>query len=194
MIANAFRACSMALVVVAAGLAGCSSGASDVDPAALIGAGRDPAAEQAALQKYAAVAVCPVVQVRDGTQLFRVFERGKENDLTGVRFQASINKFARECHTDPATGATTVKVGIAGRLLNGPNGATGAATLPVRVVLVKNGDEVLYSQLRKVTATIAPGGTGVTWTEVVDGLTIPPTAAEANYIVYVGFDEGPEKS
>lgn len=194
MIANGFRAWGMALVVVAVGLAGCSSGTPDVDPASLIGAARDPAAEQAALEKYAAVTVCPPVQVRDGTQLFRVFERGKENDLTGVRFQASITKFARECHTDRATGATTVKVGVAGRLLNGPNGATGAATLPLRVVLVKNGDEVLYSQLRKVTATIAPGGSGVTWTEVVDGLAIPPTAAEANYVVYVGFDEGPAKS
>ena len=111
--------------------------------------------------------------MRDGTQLLRIFEKGRDGDPAGVRFQGTIGKFARECRTDRATGVTTVKVGVAGRLLSGPSGATGGHTLPLRVVLVKNGDEVLYSQMNPVDAVIPPGQAAVTWTRIVDGITAP---------------------
>lgn len=191
MIALRFLAFGM-VVAAGAGLAACSSGPS-LDPGTLMTGGRDPAAEQAALARYAPVAVCPPVQVRDGTQLLRVYEAGKQGDMSAIRFQGTIQKFARECHTDPATGITTVKVGVAGRLLSGRSGATGSASLPMRVVLVKDGDTVLYSQLHKVDTGIAAGESAVTWTKIVDDISIPP-APGTNYVIYVGFDEGPAKS
>jgi hypothetical protein len=120
-------------------LSACSS-ISSFSPRSLVSGGTDPKAEQEALERFAPVAVCPDVQVREGTQMLAVFEKGKQGDLSAVRFQGTIRKFARECRTD-ASGTTTIKVGVAGRLLAGPNGAVGATTLPVRVVLVRNGDE-----------------------------------------------------
>lgn len=183
--ANGLRV--LAAVAVLSGLSACSSmNASDFNPTSML---RDPVKEQESLDKYAAVTVCPEIQVRDGTQLLRIFEKGRDGDLGAIRFQGTIQKFARECRTDRATGVTTVKVGVAGRLLSGPSGATGGHTLPLRVVLVKNGDEVLYSQMNPVDAVIAPGGAAVTWTRIVDGITIPP-GPEARYVIYVGFDEG----
>ena len=80
---------------------------------------------------------------------------------------------------------------LAGRLINGPTGATGDVALPLRIVLVKDGTEVLYSQMHPVTATIAPGQGSVAWTQVVDGLTVPYQPGGAgSFLIYVGFDEG----
>jgi hypothetical protein len=176
----------LAAIAVVSGLSACSGGVSDFSPTSML---RDPVKEQESIERYAAVAVCPEIQVRDGTQLLRVFERGKDGDMSAVRFQGTVQKFARECKTDRLTGATTVKVGVAGRLLSGPSGATGGHTLPLRIVLVKNGDEVLYSQLHPVDAAIPAGQAAVTWTKVVDGITIQP-GPEGRYVLYVGFDEG----
>lgn len=179
-----------AVLAVAIALAGCSS-VSDggLSPGNLVAGGKDPAAEQKALQEFAVVAVCPKVQVRDGTQDMRVYERGKEGDLAAIRFQATIGQYARECHTDPMSGVTTVKVGVAGRMLAGPSGATGSASLPLRVVLLRNGDEVLYSQLIPLEATIAPGTAATDWHRIVEGITVPADKTNGAFVIYVGFDE-----
>lgn len=191
MIALRFRASTLAMAALV-GLAGCSS-TENLSPGAVVAGGRDLAAEQESLERFAPVAVCPQVQVKDGTQMLQVFEKGREGDLTALRFQGSIQRFARECKTDRATGVTSIKVGVSGRFLAGPNGATGSSKLPLRIVLVKNGDEVLYSKLHAVDVTIAAGQSSMTWSKVADDLSIPPSATQ-NYTIYVGFDEGPAKS
>lgn len=181
-----------AAVASLAALSACSSNGGDTDMSAgaLLSGGRDVAAEQVAAQRFAAVSVCPEIQVRDGTQLLRIFERGKEDDLTAVRFQGSVQKFARECRTDGSTGATSVRIGVAGRLLAGPSGATGTVTLPVRVVVVRNGDDVIYSKIFKVPATIAPGTSAATWAQVAEDVVIPADRSDGRFVIYVGFDEG----
>lgn len=183
------RGARAALVALVAILPACSSvGDMDFNPGALVSGGRDIEAEQRTQAEFAPVAVCPEIQVRDGTQLLRIHERGRQGDLTAVRFQATVQKFARECRTDPATGITTVRVGIAGRMLSGPSGATGAVNLPLRVVLVKNGSEVLHSQLYPTTAEVPAGQASVLWTKVVEDVTIP-APVDGRYIIYIGFDE-----
>ncbi len=117
-----------------------------------------------------------------------VFDKGKEGDYSAVRFQGTIRKFARECRTD-ASGTTTIKVGVAGRLLAGPNGATGAATLPIRVVLVRDGDEVLYSKLYPLNVTIAPGSAAADWDLVAPDVVVTGDKSQGNFVIYVGFDE-----
>lgn len=183
------RRVTWAALALAAGLGACSSG---MEPGALLAGGRDTAKEAEGLQRYAVVAVCPEVQVRDGTQMLQIFEKGKQDDLTAIRFQATINKFARECRTD-GIGNTTIKVGTTGRLLAGPNGATGSVNLPLRVVLVRNGDEVLYSQIQTVAATIAPGTAATDWVSIVDGITVPADKSAGRFVIYVGFDESGQK-
>ncbi len=191
MIALRFRAFGLAAATVV-GLAACSSAPESFNPGNLVTGGRDIAAEQATAARFAPVAVCPPIQVKDGTQMMQVFEKGKDGDLTAIRFQGTIQRFARECRTDAATGVTSVKVGVSGRFLAGPKGGTGGSKLPIRIVVVKDGDTVLYSKLHTVDAAIPAGESGITWSKVVDDIAIPP-AQGTNYTIYVGFDEGPAK-
>lgn len=172
-------------------LSACSS-MGGFSPRAAIAGGTDPKVEQETLERFAPVAVCPDVQVREGTQMLAVFEKGKEGDFSAVRFQGTIRKFARECRTD-ASGTTTIKVGVAGRLLAGPNGAVGATTLPIRVVLVRNGDEVLYSKLYPQNVTIAPGTAVADWDFVAPDVVVPGDKSKGNFVIYVGFDESKDK-
>lgn len=174
-------------VASAAVVAACSS-VPNLDPGALVSGGRDLEAEQRSLEEFAPIEVCPEVQVRDDTQTLLLYERGRDGDPTAVRFQATIKKFARDCKT--TLGSTAIRVGLAGRLLSGRSGATGTVDLPVRVALVKNGSELVTSQLVRIPVTINPGEGSVLWTRIVDGISIPSAQAEARYVIYVGFDEG----
>ncbi|WP_237154529.1 hypothetical protein [Oryzibacter oryziterrae] len=191
---NELRFMRGAVLALALAAAGCSSvGLGDVNPGTILTAGQTAGVAQQNVQKFAAVAVCPQIQVRDGTQLMQIFDKGKPVDGAIIRFQASINKFARECHTDPISGATTIKVGVFGRMLAGPKGGTGSATLPLRLVVVRNGDEVLYSQLFKIAATIPAGQASTEWNSITDGVVVPADKSQGNFVLYVGFDESGKK-
>lgn len=192
---SSMRGMRWGAVALAASLSACSSlGGTDMSPGSLLSGGRDPAAEQKALELFAPVTLCPDVQVRDGTQLILFPERNRSGEATAIRFQGSIQKFARECRTDRATGITTIRVGVAGRLLAGPSGATGSVTLPLRVAVLRNGDDLVYSKLLQVPAAIETGQSSLTWTQVVEDIQIPPEKAQGRYVIYVGFDEGELKS
>lgn len=191
MISVGFSGKILSALALATMLSACSSD-SGVSPRSLVSGGTDPQVEQETLERFASVAVCPEVQVRDGTQMLAVFEKGKEGDYGAVRFQGTIRKFARECRTD-VSGTTTIKVGVAGRLLTGPNGATGATTLPVRVVMVRDGDEVLYSKLYPLKVAIAPGTAAADWDLVAPDLVVTGDKSQGNFIIYVGFDESKKK-
>lgn len=181
----------LSALALAMALSACSSD-NGFSPRTLVSGGPDPKTEQETLEKFATVAVCPDVQVRDGTQMMAVFEKGKEGDYGAIRFQGTIRKYARECRTD-ASGTTTIKVGVAGRLLAGPKGATGATVLPVRVVLVRDGDEVLYSKLYPVNVTIAPGTAAADWDLVAPDVVVTGDKSQGNFVIYVGFDESKKK-
>jgi len=191
MISVGFSGKILSALVLATALSACSSDGG-FSARSLVSGGTDPKVEQETLEKFAVVAVCPDVQVRDGTQMLAVFEKGKEGDYNAIRFQGTIRKFARECRTD-ASGTTTIKVGVAGRLLAGPNGATGAATLPIRVVLVRNGDEVLYSKLYPMNVTIASGAAAADWDFVAPDVIVTGDKSQGNFVIYVGFDETKKK-
>lgn len=191
MMSSSMRWVRGAAVAMAGTLAACSSMAEkDLSPGAILSGGRDAAAEQQALAEFAPVAVCPEVQVRDGTQMMVIYEKGKQGDPNAIRFQGTIQRFARECQTDRLTGITSIKVGVAGRLLSGRSGATGTVSLPLRVALLRNGDELVYSKLHPVSATINTGESAFSWTQVVQDIQIPREIAQSRFVIYVGFDEG----
>jgi hypothetical protein len=175
-------------MVVAAGLSACSSGGMDMNPGALVSGGRDVAKEQETVRRFAAVQVCPEVQPRQGTEVLRQFARGKQDDPDALLYQATLRTLHRECAVS-ADGGSVVKVGIAGRLIAGPSGFDGQANLPLRVVVLKNGNEVLYSQMHPVAASVTPGQGSGPWTQVVDGITIPYQSDAGRFVIYVGFDE-----
>lgn len=133
-------------------------------------------------------AYCPPIEIRGGTQSLTLYERGHETEAAFVRYQASISKTAREC-VKTADGFA-VKIGVAGRAVAGPKGGQGSLTLPLRVVVSKQGAGPLYSELFKVPVTIAPPALGADFSHVVQQVAVPAGPQERDFIIYVGFDEG----
>ncbi len=135
---------------------------------------------------------CPPVQIRLGTEALPIYERGHEGDDAYVRFQGSITKTARECHTVGDT--LTIKVGIAGRLTAGPKGNPGSFTVPLRVAVVKQGNnKVFYSQVSKAPVTITAPDYASDFSYVVDNVSFQVTPDDHDLVIYVGYDEGKPK-
>ena len=131
---------------------------------------------------------CPNVRVREGTNILRVFPKGSAGDEP-IRYQATIAKTARECEYEGES--LKMRVGVRGRIINGPDGETGAFAMPIRVAVVE-GKRTIYSKLHKPKAKIADGASNALFSYVDEEVVIP-APRKANVRVYVGFDEGPPK-
>ena len=124
--------------------------------------------------------VCPEVAVQLGTQSLR--RTDGDGATAPLRWQASITKTARECRT--VEGGTAVRVGVSGRVVNGPAGSAGRIELPLRIA-VREGRETTYSKLHKV--TVERAGASEPWAFVDEAIVVKnPRAAE----ILVGFDNG----
>ena len=137
-------------------------------------------------------AFCPRTILRAGTETYRTFEGGvKKGDpgaLNALQFQSTITDVARECNYSPEN--LNMRVGIKGRVINGPTGLTGTLNVPIRVAVATTANEVIYSQLHQVPVTIPEGGTNALFSFVDSNVNIP-VPDKNNLVVYVGFDEGP---
>lgn len=137
-------------------------------------------------------AFCPRTIIRAGTETYRTFEGGVTKDdpgaLNALQFQSTITDVARECNYSPSN--LNMRVGIKGRVINGPTGLTGTLNVPVRVAITSTADEVVYSQLHQVPVTI-PEGKSNAFFSFVDGNINIPVPEKPNLVVFVGFDEGP---
>ncbi|MCF6320299.1 MAG: hypothetical protein L3J32_00810 [Rhizobiaceae bacterium] len=138
-------------------------------------------------------AYCPKTTIRAGTETMREFARGVDRQdadaAAKLRYQATINEVVRECNYIAETLA--MRIGIAGRVIIGPVGEPGSQELPIRVAVTR-GDEVLYSQLHKITTTIEAGKSIATFRFVDEAVNIDKPDKQ-NIVIYVGFDEGPVK-
>ncbi len=137
-------------------------------------------------------AFCPRTVLRAGTESYRTFEGGVKKDdpnaLNSLQFQSTITDVARECNYSPAN--LNMRVGIKGRVINGPTGLTGTLNVPIRVAVATTDKEVLYSQLHQVPVTIPEGGSNALFSFVDSNINIP-VPDKNNLTVFVGFDEGP---
>ena len=138
-------------------------------------------------------AFCPRTVIRDGTEVYRTFANGVKKDdpnaLQSLEFQSTIINLARECNYTPTS--LGMKVGIQGRVINGPTGATGTVNVPIRVAITNpNTKEVSYSQLHQVPVTLNPGQSNASFSFVDSQINIP-VPDNNSVVVYVGFDEGP---
>lgn len=133
---------------------------------------------------------CPAVTVRDGTETYSIYARGHEGDPQYVLLQGTISKTARECSLT-SDGRIAMKLGIAGRLLLGPQGQAGTYELPLRAALLQRGGDVVWSELRKVPVTVPEGSPRAPFSHVAEGIVfdVPAGGVTSGYIVYVGFDE-----
>ena len=124
------------------------------------------------------VAGCPDVSINPGTESLRR-DGGNDSEET-LRFQASINNTARECKR--AEGGSTVRVGVSGRVVEGPAGAPSTIELPVRVAVRESG-EVTYSRLHSVQVSL--DSVSKSWAFVDEAVFVSdPSSA----IIVVGFD------
>jgi len=133
---------------------------------------------------YAVTPVCPNVEIRDGTEFMPIFEAGKFGNIDFIRFQANIQRVARDC--DETAGGVRVRVGAAGRVLSGPKGATGSVTVPVRVVALV-GDKVVYSKLMPTTVDIQAPDYSALWSIIDDGVVLSVSDSH-DVTIYVGLD------
>jgi hypothetical protein len=176
----------------AASLAACASsgeaGSSGGFMKTLLSGGKDDKPPDYTPEDFLPTGYCPPVEIRVGTGSLTVYDKGHDGDPASIRYQASIGKTARECHT--AAGTLSIKLGIAGRVVGGPKGAPGSLTLPVRVAVVKQFQAPLASQLVTVPVSIAPPDLASDFTQVVDQISVPVGPDDRDLIIYVGFDEG----
>lgn len=191
--ALARRARPLAVAVLTLSIAGCGGPVSDGigSFSETLGIGPKEEFQQMAAnptprpQEFA----CPPVVIRDGTETYRVYERGHEGDAMAVQFQGTIGETARECFFDGPT-RLTMKFGVTGRVLLGPKGQAETYELPLRAAFVSNGEPV-WSKLIPVKVTVAPGAGSGEFVLVNSDLSyeFPPDADPGNALLYVGFDE-----
>lgn len=115
---------------------------------------------------------CPAVSVADGGAALR---RGTS--------QISIANVAREC-IERAGGAVAVKVGVEGRALLGTGGGAGRFDVPV-TFLLKRGDRVLASRVRRIAVTIPANDTQASFVAIESDMIVPPGTGE--YEIEVGL-------
>ena len=178
-----------ALVAESADLDG-FSGASG-QQLALFGFGRQDDAPKAPAKPKPKDLFCPKVLVQPGTAAHIVYERGREGEPLGVRYQARFNEFAREC---VGLGAEIgIRVGVAARALVGPAGTAGhAMDIPIRFVVLDDKQQVVVSRVTRLQVTIPQGQNGVTFTHVEELGSVPfPGAAFRKWELRVGFDSKP---
>lgn len=133
---------------------------------------------------------CPSVDIRQGASTLTVAPSVANPEATGIRYQASIARTARECALAGAT--VNLKVGVQGRVVLGPAGGPGQLDIPIRYAVVQEGIEAktIETKLHRFQVRIEPGQTNVPFTHVAEDLSFPVPAGNAlsAYVIYVGFD------
>lgn len=115
---------------------------------------------------------CPAVLVIEGRSAIR---QGSN--------QVSISNVAREC-IERQGGSVAVKVGVEGRALLGPGASTGRFDVPVAFV-IRRGDQVIASRVKRVSVAIAAGQTQAPFVVVESDMIVP--AGTGEYDIEVGL-------
>jgi hypothetical protein len=133
---------------------------------------------------------CPVVDVRQGASTLSVTASGGDPSAMQLRYQGTLAQTARECAV--SGGNLTIKVGVHGRMILGPEGTPGEVEIPLRYALVREGPEpkTIWTRLYRFPVSIGEGQASVPFTHVEEDMIVPkPSDAELEaYVVYIGFD------
>lgn len=156
-------------------------GSSPATTASASAAPGDPSPDQIA---------CPPTDVRQGASTLSVTTANPDPAAARLRYQGTFGQMARECIVK--SGMLTIRVGVQGRIILGPDGTPGNIDVPLRFALVQEGPQpkVLWTKFYTSHVDIAPGQSGANFSHVVEDLTVPnPKASELDsYVIYVGFD------
>jgi hypothetical protein len=133
---------------------------------------------------------CPQVIVLEGTAASQAYA-GTPPSSANLRFQYALDDTARECTLEGDQLA--IKIGVAGKVLLGPAGSPGGFSVPVRMAILRERDNLpLVSKLYRAVVTVAAGETRADFTIVSEPLRVPfiQDHAENDYTIKVGIDEG----
>jgi len=133
---------------------------------------------------------CPSVTIRSGASTLTSSADRAEPAATNLRYQVGITTTARECRLNGST--LSIKVGMQGRVILGPEGSAGPIDVPIRYAVVREGvpPMTIATRLERVSVTVPPGDTNVLFSHVLDGLDfpMPPAGQIDSYVIYIGFD------
>jgi hypothetical protein len=183
------------LFVMGPAFAGCSSlpsMPSSSSFSSLFGSSSDANGAQAsAASTLPANFQCPDVTIRQGAATLTSSANPAEPTAMTMRYQVSITTTARECRLLP-NNMLSIKVGMQGRVILGPEGSPGPVDVPVRFAVVREGVDPrpIVTKLDRIAVTVTPSESNVLFTHVAEGLEFPmPRGAEIDsYVVYIGFD------
>jgi hypothetical protein len=135
---------------------------------------------------------CPQVQVRTGASTLTSSANPADPTAMNLRYQVTIGATARECRMGP-NNMVSIKVGMQGRVIVGPEGAgSSAIDVPLRFAVVRETVEskVITTKLDRVAVAVTPNEGNVLFSHVAEGLEFPmPRGGDLdNYVVYIGFD------
>jgi hypothetical protein len=134
---------------------------------------------------------CPAVQVRTGASTLTSSANPAEPTATNLKYQVTIGTTARECRMGP-NNTVSLKVGMQGRVILGPEGSPGPIDVPLRYAVVREtiDSRVITTKLDRIAVTVPPGDGNVLFSHVTEGLDFPrPRGGEIDYyVIYIGFD------
>jgi len=119
-----------------------------------------------------------------GGEVFSVYAAGRQGDAQGLRYQAVIDQESRNCVV--SDGLITVRMGVVGRVLAGPQGLSGTANVPVRFAVVRD-ELTVFSQKYDLPISVTPPSQSEEFIKVVENVAIPYLGGE-NIILWIGFD------
>lgn len=140
---------------------------------------------QAAPSALPAIATeCPPIKVRNGGGALFSYADRKTGDARALQFQAVIDKQSRNCIV--SNGLITVKMGVVGRLLLGPEGQQRDYTLPIRFA-VERDQQAVFSQKYDIPVNVTAPSQSEEFVKVVENVAIPYLGGE-DITIWVGFD------
>lgn len=128
---------------------------------------------------------CPDLEVLNGTGVLTAYSDDGNDTAGDIVHQATITRSGREC-TRTDDGVLNIRIGTAGRAVKGPKSVEDNVSLPIRIAILRNGEEVLFSQLYNQPIVFSGSSAqGFSFIEEKIGIPIPE---EENIKIIVGFD------
>jgi len=127
---------------------------------------------------------CPPINVRPGSEAYARYARGRTGDPQGLAYQAVIDRQSRNCVV--SNGLITVRMGVVGRLLLGPQGSGGSYDVPLRFAVERDGVAV-FSELYELPVSVSHADRSGDFVKVVENVAIPYLGNE-DITIWVGFD------
>lgn len=182
------RLAGFALAGCMLAFAGCQSGDS-IGALRLPGTGSDAQQQQAQapgdrITVDELTGYCPKITLSDTGAVHDSYARGGDGDASKLLYRASLTDATRACRFGSQLNMT---IALAGRVVPGPAGSTGAVQLPLRISIYRDAElifEQSYTHAVSITDTI--GATQFMLTD--DNITIPMPTAH-NIRIFASFQK-----